>query len=753
MDHDLDALRAAPAPDPEAKRRAVAAALAAFDAADAPSCEKTSEPPQGNASTARLTIASNRKGRSMVMTSRRALIAATLTLAAAAPALFTARQWLAPTPLQNVANVEDQAPSVASGSTATHVQPTLKPMADARSAAGEAPRPGAPPTPQQMADAGAAVGQSHPNALPAQASTSPAEAKTEISKTEIAQAPAVSAEATTPSAPAPSARPATPAAAAMAADKTKAKAPTDGAPLARERQSSTNVAQALRLDQGWGSEQLAQPLARSDAPAAAAEPSFDAARFPERPASGLTQVAAEPVSTFSLDVDTTSYTVARRALSRGALPPRAAVRVEEMINYFPYAYPKAESADPPFRPTITVAPSPWTAGRQIVHVAIKGYEPLKRPPTNLVLLVDVSGSMAPADRLPLIQQAFSMFVDQLGPEDTVSIVTYASGSGVALAPTSGSDKAKIKAALARLTAGGSTAGAQGLADAYRLARDSFKRDGVNRILLATDGDFNVGVSSPDELKRMVERERKSGVSLSILGVGQDNYQDSIAQALAQNGNGAAAYVDTIDEARKVLVEQSAATLTPIANDVKVQIEWNPAQVSDYRLVGYEKRALAKQDFANDAVDAGDVGAGHTVTAIYEITPKGSPLAEQPLRYGAPQEAPARRVGNDTPTELTAQELGFLKMRYKIPGQATSKLIETPIAARATPLAQTSDDVRFSLAVAGFGQLLRGDGIGAYGYDDVMALAEGARGSDPNGYRAEFLKLARLAKALEPAARP
>ena len=351
------------------------------------------------------------------------------------------------------------------------------------------------------------------------------------------------------------------------------------------------------------------------------------------------QVATEPVSTFSIDVDTASYAFVRRALNSGRMPPKDAVRVEEMINYFPYAYPKPETAEQPFQPTVTVLPSPWNSANQLVHVGIKGYDitATQRPRANLVFLMDVSGSMRSQDKLPLVKNAFKMLVNELKPDDTIGIVTYASGSGVLLEPTKVSDKAKILAAIDHLGAGGSTAGAQGIQDAYRLAESNFDTEAVNRIVLATDGDFNVGVTNRDELKGLIERKRKKGVFLSILGVGQGNYNDALMQTLAQNGNGTAAYVDTLNEARKVLVDEASSTLFTIAKDVKIQIEWNPARVSEYRLIGYETRALNREDFNNDKVDAGDIGSGHTVTAIYEITPKGAPKLVDDLRYANPRQ--------------------------------------------------------------------------------------------------------------------
>jgi len=470
-------------------------------------------------------------------------------------------------------------------------------------------------------------------------------------------------------------------------------------------------------------------------------------RFESKETNPVKLAATEPVSTFSIDVDAASYAFARRALNAGRLPPKDSVRVEEFVNYFPYDYPKPESAQTPFKPTITMTPSPWNAGNRLVHVAIQGYvlQSAERPRANLVFLIDVSGSMAPQDRLPLVKNALRMLVDELKPEDSVAVVTYASGSGVALEPTKVADKAKILAAIDALGAGGSTAGAQGIQDAYRLAESNFDKSAVNRVILATDGDFNVGVTDQSELKGLIERKRQKGVFLSILGVGQGNYNDALMQALAQNGNGAAVYVDTLNEARKALVEEASSTLFPIAKDVKIQVEWNPARVSEYRLIGYETRALRREDFNNDKVDAGDVGSGHRVTAIYEITPFG---AEKKL-------VDDLRYRKKTPVAAQAaaeSELGFLKLRYKLPKEEASQLITQPIADQQSveSLTRAPQDVRFSVAVAAFAQLLKGAPyLGDYSYDDVIALAQGAKGDDPFGYRAEFVNLARLAKSARP----
>jgi len=476
-------------------------------------------------------------------------------------------------------------------------------------------------------------------------------------------------------------------------------------------------------------------------------------QFEAPPPNPVKRVAEEPVSTFSIDVDTASYGFARRALNEGQLPPKDAIRIEEMVNYFHYSYPAPESASVPFQPTVSVFPAPWNADNRIVHVAIKGYEvkSAERPRANLVFLIDTSGSMGPSDRLPLVKNAFRMLVDQLKPDDTIGIVTYASGSGIALEPTKVSDKAKILAAIDKLTAGGSTAGASGIEDAYRLAEAGFDKAGVNRIILATDGDFNVGITDRDALKGFVERKRESGVFLSILGVGRGNYNDSLMQTLAQNGNGTAAYIDTLNEARKVLIDEASSTLFTIARDVKIQLEFNPARVSEYRLIGYETRALRREDFSNDKVDAGDVGSGHAVTALYEVTPVGAPTLVEDLRYGKQPAVKQASAAADKESGAT-NEIGFLKLRYKLPGEEASKLTTLALSPSLEKgsVADTPADVRFSTAVAAFGQLLQGmPYTKSYTYDDVLALAGPAKGDDPFGYRTEFLNLVRLAKSAQP----
>ena len=467
-------------------------------------------------------------------------------------------------------------------------------------------------------------------------------------------------------------------------------------------------------------------------------------KFPEAQANKAILVAEQPVSTFSTDVDTASYAFVRRQLNAGQRPPAAAVRVEEMVNYFPYAYARPASRSQPFAVTTEVMPSPWNAQNQLLHIAVRGFDikAAEQPPMNVVLLVDVSGSMAPADRLPLLKQGFRLFAERLRPEDRVAIVTYANGTAVALEPTGGADKRKILDAIDALGAGGGTAGGAGLQRAYAMAERHFDKAAVNRVILATDGDFNVGMTDPRELERFVADKRKSGVYLSILGVGAGNLNDALIQRLTQSGNGNAAYIDSLLEARKALSEELGSTMFPIANDVKMQVEFNPAQVAAYRLIGYETRMLARQDFKDDKVDAGDMGAGHTVTAIYEITPAAAAgRLVDPLRYGEGKQA--------APT-AKSDELCFVRVRYKLPGEATSRLAEQPVRAATArkTLAAAPQEQRFAVAVAAFGQRLRGEPqVADYSYADIAELANGARGVDSEGYRAEFVKLVRMTESL------
>ncbi|WP_170773349.1 vWA domain-containing protein [Ruegeria lacuscaerulensis] len=462
----------------------------------------------------------------------------------------------------------------------------------------------------------------------------------------------------------------------------------------------------------------------------------NAEAFANADSNPLKVTAEDPVSTFSIDVDTASYAIVRSSLLNGQMPPKDAVRVEEMVNYFPYAYP-APDGEAPFRPTITVSPTPWNAGTQLVHIGIQGALPqiAERPPLNLVFLIDSSGSMQDANKLPLLKQSFRLLLSELGPEDQVSIVTYAGNTGQVLEPTRATERSKILAALDKLEAGGGTAGQAGLQQAYQVAEEIASDGEVTRVILATDGDFNVGLSDPDALKDFIARKRDSGTYLSVLGFGRGNLDDATMQALAQNGNGQAAYIDTLGEARKVLVDQLTGVLFPIANDVKIQVEFNPAQIAEYRLIGYETRALQRQDFDNDAIDAGDIGAGNSVTAIYEVTPVGSDaIRNGPLRYGASQ------VVADA-----GEEIGYFKLRYKLPGSDHSQLIENPIR---FDQGVVPDDVAFSHAIAGYAQALRGgEYLGNWSYPQAIDMATAARGDDPFGYRAEAIMLMRLAQSL------
>lgn len=463
-------------------------------------------------------------------------------------------------------------------------------------------------------------------------------------------------------------------------------------------------------------------------------------KYAERDDNPVQRVAEQPVSTFSIDVDTGSYSNVRRMIRQGVRPPGDAVRAEEFINYFDYGHPGPSSLATPFRATTEVAPAPWNAKRQLLMVGIKGYDVPKAdlPPANLVFLLDTSGSMESPDKLPLLKQAFAELTRQLRAQDRVSIVVYAGSAGLVLPPTPGDRKEEILAALDRLQAGGSTNGGDGIRLAYAMAKRAFVRDGVNRVILATDGDFNVGTIDGGSLETMVADQRKSGIALTTLGFGAGNYNDHLAERLADAGDGNHAYIDTLQEARKVLVEELSSTLLTIAQDVKIQIEFNPALVAEYRLIGYENRLLAREDFSNDKVDAGDIGAGHEVTALYEITLAGSGAERlPPLRYG----------GKDAAGNPASGELAHLRLRYKRPGETTSRLIETSIL-RNDMRTQPSDSMRFAATVAAWADALRG-GTHLDGWD-WSAIASGARttqGRDPWKLRAEFAELVEASRGL------
>jgi Ca-activated chloride channel family protein len=455
-------------------------------------------------------------------------------------------------------------------------------------------------------------------------------------------------------------------------------------------------------------------------------------------------VASNPLSTFAIDVDAASYANVRRFLGEHTLPPADAVRIEELVNYFDYDYPDPAPASAPFSITTEVAPAPWDPSHRLVHVGLQGRRMDTRslPAANLVFLVDVSGSMDEPNKLPLLKEALGLLVENLRPQDRVSLVVYAGAAGMVLPPTPGSRRDRIRDAIGGLEAGGSTNGAEGIRLAYRLARDAFIRGGNNRVVLATDGDFNVGVSSDAELVRLIEQEREAGVFLTVLGLGTGNLQDAKMEQLADRGNGNYAYLDGIDEARKVLVGEMGGTLFTIASDVKVQVEFNPARVKAYRLIGYENRALAPEDFNDDHKDAGELGAGHSVTALYEVVPVGAPDSPargvDPLRYQ--QVRPTPRAGS-------SGELLTVKLRYKAPdGNASHDLVRRVADRHA--VAATSADFRFAAAVAEWGMLLRGSQFrAASSYAQVAELARGALGGDRGGYRAEFLRLVESSRQL------
>ena len=469
--------------------------------------------------------------------------------------------------------------------------------------------------------------------------------------------------------------------------------------------------------------------------------SFDTEAYDRIVDNSFLAAEAHPLSTFGVDVDTASYANVRRFLTSGRLPPKDAVRVEELVNYFRYDYapPRAEV---PFSVTTELAACPWQKDHRLVLIGLQGrsIDQEALPPRNLVFLIDVSGSMDEPAKLPLLKSAMGLLVETLRPQDRVAIVVYAGASGLALPPTAGDHKAEIREALQRLQAGGTTAGGAGIQLAYGVAARSFIRDGINRVILATDGDFNVGVTSQGDLHRLIEEKRRTGVFLSVLGFGEGNLKDSTMEKLADAGNGNYAYIDTLAEARKVLVAEAGATLVTIAKDVKIQVEWNPGRVAAYRLIGYENRALRAEDFADDKKDAGEIGAGHSVTALYEVVPKGVAIdlpAVDPLKYQRPAAASSSAAGG---------ELMTVKLRYKEPSGEESRLLSRAVLDR--PSASPSANLRFSAAVAAFGMLLRDSEYkGRASWSQVRELAAEARGSDANGYRAEFLDLVRRAEGL------
>ncbi len=469
---------------------------------------------------------------------------------------------------------------------------------------------------------------------------------------------------------------------------------------------------------------------------------------------GFRSVGASPLSTFSIDVDRASYANVRRFIQAGERPPVDAVRIEEMINYFPYEWDSEQDAgrdvaagDHPFQVLTEVWDAPWKPEHRLVRIGLRApsIDTEDLPPSNLVFLLDVSGSMSSPDKLPLLKKAFALLAEQLRPQDRVAIVVYAGAAGLVLPPTPGNRRARILSAVERLQAGGSTAGGAGIALAYEVAREHFVEDGNNRVILATDGDFNVGASSDAEMVRLIEKERESGIFLTVLGFGTGNLKDSKMEQIADHGNGNFHYVDGLLEARKVLVEEMGGTLFTVAKDVKLQVEFNPARAAAYRLIGYENRLLADEDFNDDTKDAGELGAGHTVTALYEVVPAGLPVPRSvdPLRY---QPTAEPRPPAEAPTGAFEDELLYVKVRYKDPDGSESRLLAHAVADRAR---SPSPSFRFAAAVAGFGMLLRDSPhSGGLTPNDVIELAERGRGDDPRGYRGEFIRLVEAVRDLD-----
>lgn len=478
--------------------------------------------------------------------------------------------------------------------------------------------------------------------------------------------------------------------------------------------------------------------------------SVDTARYQAIQENHWKLVSEEPVSTFSADVDTGSYANVRRFIQQGQLPHPDAVRPEEMVNYFSYDYamPKKDSQHP-FSVHTQLSSSPWNAARQLLRIAIKGKDIAKEtlPAANLVFLVDVSGSMDAPERLPLVRNSLKLLSAQLRPQDRVSLVSYANGTRVVLPATAGDQKSRIQQAIDQLVASGGTNGEAGIKLAYAQAHAAHIAGGINRVLLATDGDLNIGMTNDKDLQAFVERERKAGISLSTLGVGDDNYNEALMKKLADHGDGSYHYLDSLQEAHKVLVNEFTSTLATIAQDLKLQVEFNPALVKEYRLIGYELRALSRDQFNDDKVDAGDIGAGHTVTALYEIVPEGSAGNIDPLRYQARKDDASKQ------TKLTeGDEVAWLKLRYKTPGNSKSQLIESPILKQSlvAKMKDADQDFRFATAVAAWAQWLRGSSSTAnFGPKQIIALANSARGEDRFGHRAEFIRLVQLSKALYP----
>ncbi|MBD1558374.1 VWA domain-containing protein [Vibrio sp. S9_S30] len=467
-------------------------------------------------------------------------------------------------------------------------------------------------------------------------------------------------------------------------------------------------------------------------------------RYLETPSNGVKQVASAPLSTFSIDVDTGSYANVRSYINMGQKPPSDAIREEAFINYFDYQYDTPKNKKLPFSVQSEVAPSPWSAERHLLRIALKGYDipNSERKDSNLVFLVDVSGSMAEPNKLPLLVQSLALLVKELDSRDTVSLVTYAGHSSVVLEPTKGESKQVILAALKQLQAGGGTYGESGIKMAYQQAQKGFINNGVNRVILATDGDFNVGVSNINDLKAIIKQEKEKGISLTTLGFGRGNYNDGLMEQLANIGDGNHAYIDTLHEAKKVLLRQMSGTLQSIAHDVKIQVEFNPANVKEYRLIGYQNRLLKDEDFNNDAVDAGEIGAGHSVTALYELTLANDKGQIDDLRYQKSIPSPDAKARSN--------ELVQVKVRYKLPSKSESKLVQHVVSTKnvRSDFLQASSDFQFATAVAAFAQKLKDNHyLSHVNYDDIAGIARSNRGDDPHNYRGEFIRLVEMAQSL------
>ncbi len=509
--------------------------------------------------------------------------------------------------------------------------------------------------------------------------------------------------------------------------------------------AATKRRAAASLSGLYARDAAAPAAARQHLPIVAPSPGVDRERYASFESHGVTAVSAQPVSTFSIDVDTAAYANVRRMLNEGRLPVTDAVRIEEMINYFDYADPAPAGRNVPFRVSTALAPSPWNPGNRLLRIALKAWD-LPRtdlPASNLVFLIDVSGSMNSADKLPLLKRSIKLLTRRMDADDRITLVVYAGAAGVVLEPTPGDRQATIEAALDQLGAGGSTHGSAGIRLAYAKAREAFIDGGINRVVLATDGDFNVGTVDQRALLDLIEHEREDGIALTTLGFGRGNLNDRLIEQLADHGNGNYAYIDSLLEAQKVLVEQMGGTLMTVAKDVKIQVEFNPARVVEYRLIGYENRSLRREDFNNDQVDAGELGAGHSVVALYELTLAGGDGGLlDPLRYAA-DVAPA------VPPHV--DEYAFVRLRYKLPQARRSELLTVAVgdAMAHRELGEAGDDFRFAAAVAAFAQQLRGaTHLRGFGYRDILELARGARGSDDHGYRADFLRLVGLAESLD-----